>query len=583
MFTGPVVAVVSLVIALILFGALWAVAKRYKKVPPNIVMVVYGRKRRTPEGKIVGYRIVTGGATFIMPLLEEYRMISLNLIQIQLKIENTPNLDGVLITVEAVGNVKISSEPELLAAAIERFLGYGIEEITTQIHDILEGQLRQIIGTLRVEEIVQRREKITEQVTQNAAVDLSRIGIRCDLVVVNRISDNLGYIEALGKKRTAEVIRDASIGQAEAQRDSTIKSSNARREGEQTRLDNDAQIAAAQRDLDMKKAQYNALVAEQQAIAAQAGPKANAMAMQDVKKQEVKVQEVETEARIAVSMKESERRQKELVATQIRPAEAQKESIVITAEGEATAAVTKAEGDAKAVRIRAEGDKAAQIARAEGEKVRLAAQGEGEAAADRAKRTAAGEGEALAIKARGDAEGSAIRAKGLAEGEAIQAKLVAEATGILKKAEAYKALDRAAMIQMILEKAPLIIQEIGLALNNAAMPFAELGKGIGTGLGNIDKVQIVDMGGGTREGGSAVTRFAMTVPDVLFGVLAKLKTLGIDIDAILKKIGIDPSQLNELIAAAPAVGTRGVEAPTPAAAADAKPADVEEPAPPKKK
>ncbi len=567
-FTDPWVIVVILAIALAVMGALWAVAKRYKKVPPNVVMVVYGRKRRTADGKIVGYRIVTGGATFIMPLLEEYRMISLNLIQIQLKIENTPNLDGVLITVEAVGNVKISSEPELLAAAIERFLGYGIDEITRQIHDILEGQLRQIIGTLRVEEIVQKREKITEQVTQNAAMDLSRIGIRCDLIVVNRISDALGYIEALGKKRTAEVIRDASIGQAEAQRDATIKASNARREGEQTRLDNDAQIAAAQRDLDMKKATYNASVAEQQAIASQAGPRANAVAMQEVKKQEVKIQEVETEARIAVSMKEAERKEKELVATQIRPAEAQKSAVVIAAEGEASAAVAKAEGEAKAVRIRAEGDRDGQIARAEAEKVRLSAEGEGEANADRAKRQAAGEGEAAAIKARGEAEGSAIRAKGLAEGAAIEAKLVAEATGILKKAEAYKALDRAAMIQMVLEKAPAIIQEIGVALNQATMPLAELGKGIGTGLGNIDKLQIIDMGGGSREGGGAVQRFAMTVPDVLFGVLAKLKTLGIDVDGILKKVGIDPSQLNELISAAPAA---------------AKPADVEETSPAKKK
>lgn len=552
-FSGGVIVVVAVVIALVFVGVLWAVAKRYKKVPPNVVMVVYGRKRRIAEGKVVGYRIVTGGATFIMPLLEEYRTISLNLIQIPLKIENTPNVDGVLITVEAVGNVKISSEPELLSAAIERFLGYGIDEIERQIHDILEGQLRQIIGTLQVEEIVQKREKITEQVTQNAAMDLGRIGIRCDLIVVNRISDNQGYIEALGKKRTAEVIRDASIGQAEAQRDSTIKSSNARREGEQTRLNNDALIAAAERDLNMKKAQYNAQVAEQTAMAAQAGPRANAVALQDVKRQEVKVQEVETEARIAVSGKEAERRQQELVATQIRPAEAQKDAVVIAAQGEANAAVIRSEGEAKAVRIRAEGDKAAQIARAEGEKVRLAAEGEGAAAADRAKRQAAGEGEGAGIRARGEAEGDAIRAKGLAEGDAIQARLVAEAQGILKKAEAYKAMDRAAMIQMVLEKAPVLIQELGGALNQALVPLSELGKGIGTGLGNIDKVNIVDLGG-NGDGKGAVSRYAMTVPDVLFGILAKTRTLGIDVDALLKKVGIDPSRLNELIGAAGEAG-----------------------------
>lgn len=541
---SPVVVVVVLVLSLALLGVFWALARRYRKVPPNEVLVVYGR--RSQEGR--GYRVVAGGAAFIIPLLEEYSTISLNLIQIPLKIENTPNVDGVLITVEAVGNVKISSDPELLSAAIERFLGYETDEIERQIHDILEGQLRQIIGTLRVEEIVQKREKITEQVTQNAAIDLAKIGIRCDLILVNRISDNLGYIEALGKKRTAEVIRDASIGQAEAERDATINSSNARRAGEQTRLDNDAQIAAAQRDLDMKRAQYTALVAEQQAIAAQAGPKASAMATQEVKKQEVKVQEVETEARIALAIKEAERRQKELIATQIRPAEAQREAIVLTAEGEANAAVVRAEGEAKATRVRAEGQKAAAIATAEAERVKLTAEGEGSANADRAKRQAAGEGEGAAIRARGEAEGAAIRAKGIAEGEAIQAKLVAEAQGILKKAEAYKALDRAAMIQMILEKAPQLIQELGAAAQQGLTPFAELGKGIGAGLGNIDKVNIIDMGGGGKDGKDAVTRYAMTVPDVLFSILARMKAVGIDVDGLLKKVGIDPSRAGELVA-----------------------------------
>lgn len=543
---NPIIVIVVLIISFVLLGLLWALAKRYQKVPPNEVLVVYGRK--TKEGR--GYRVVAGGAAFIMPVFEEYSMISLNLIQIPLKIENTPNIDGVLITVEAVGNVKISSEPELLGAAIERFLGYGLEEIERQIHDILEGQLRQIIGTLRVEEIVQKREKITEQVTQNAAIDLAKIGIRCDLILVNRISDNQGYIEALGKKRTAEVIRDASIGQAEAERDATIRASNAKREGEQTRLDNEAQVAAAQRDLDMKKAQYMAQVAEQDAIAAQAGPKANAIAVQEVKRQEVKVQEIETEARIAVALKEAERKEQELVGTQIRPAEAQRQAVVVAAEGEANAAVVRAEAEAKAARARAEGQKAAAIALAEAERVKLTAEGEGAANADRAKRQAAGEGEGAAIRAKGEAEGAAIRAKGIAEGEAIQAKLVAEAQGILKKAEAYKALDRAAMIQMVLEKAPLLIQELGAATQQGLTPLAELGKGIGAGMGNIDKVNIIDMGGG-KDGKDALTRYAMTVPDVLFTILARMKTVGIDVDGLLRKVGIDPSKVGDLVASAP--------------------------------
>jgi hypothetical protein len=104
------------------------------------------------------------------------------------------------------------------------------------------------------------------------------------------------------------------------------------------------------------------------------------------------------------------------------------------------------------------------------------------------------------------------------------------------------------MIQMVLEKAPLLIQELGAAANQGLMPLAELGKGIGTGLGNIDKVNIVDLGG-SKDGQGAVTRYAMTVPEVLFAILAKMKAVGIDVDALLKKAGIDATKVGELVGA----------------------------------
>ena len=288
----------------------------------------------------------------------------------------------------------------------------------------------------------------------------------------------------------------------------------------------------------MKKAQYNALVAEQQAIAAQAGPKANAIALQEVKKQEVKVQEVETEARIAVSVKEAERKQKELIATQIRPAEAQKEAVVIAAEGEASAAVVRPRRGARPSASAPKARRPPQIALAEAEKVRLAAEGRGRRSdADRAKRQAAGEGEGAAIRARGEAEGAAIRAKGLAEGEAIQAKLVAEAAGILKKAEAYKALDRAAMIQMILEKAPR-----SSSRNSASPPTRpscrspNSARASAPAWATSTRSTSSTWAAARRDGKATPSRrYAMTVPDVLFGILAKLKTLGIDVDGLLKQ------------------------------------------------
>ena len=103
---------------------------------------------------------------------------------------------------------------------------------------------------------------------------------------------------------------------------------------------------------------------------------------------------------------------------------------------------------------------------------------------------------------------------------------------------------------MVLEKAPLLIQELGAATQQGLTPLAELGKGIGAGMGNIDKVNIIDMGGG-KDGKDALTRYAMTVPDVLFTILARMKTVGIDVDGLLRKVGIDPSKVGDLVASAP--------------------------------
>lgn len=524
------VPIAIVVLAFVLFGLIITITRNYIKAAPNEVVVLYGRKRTIEvEGqkRTIGYRTISGGAAFRWPILENMQRLNLSLIQVNLRIENTPNIDGVLVTVESVANIKISSERNMLDAAIERFLGKPEQEIHKIITDILEGQLRQIIGTLTVEEIVKEREKISESMLKNAAPDLNKIGIHFDFPVINRISDVQGYIEALGKKRTAEVKRDAEIGTAEAEREAMVKASTARREGEQAKLDNDAKVAEAQRDLDLKKAGYRAQVATKEAEATQAGPIATATWMQNVKEEEAKVQE-----------KEALRKEKELVATIIKPAEAKREATIIEAEGIKKASIIKAEGDATANITTSDGQRKATINIAEAEQIKLTAEGEGKAAAELAVRKATGEGDAVAVKAKGLAEGAAIEAKGLAEGKAIQAKVLAEAEGILKKNEAMETMSDAAKMILILERLPQIIEDAGVAGEKiAAAMFENIGKGVA----GIDNVTIVQTG--SQDGKGAISNFANNIPDIVFNLIQKARAFGINLDDVLKKIGIDPEKL----------------------------------------
>jgi len=219
-----------------------------------------------------------------------------------------------------VANVKIKSDDMSLSAAAERFLGMSHEEIQKVIFQTLEGHLRSILGTLTVEEVNSDRQSFAQKLTSEAAVDLERMGIGVDVLTIQDISDEEGYLDALGKKRTAEVKRDGTIGEAEATRDAKIKSALAMQEGEKAKFDADANIAAAQRDFQVKQAQFLAEVETQKATAAQAGPVSDAKAKQAVVVEEVRVDKVRTQEQIAVQEQEVQRKQRELEATVIKAA-----------------------------------------------------------------------------------------------------------------------------------------------------------------------------------------------------------------------------------------------------------------------
>jgi flotillin len=499
-FFVPII-VVLVILALIVAMALFS--RNYVKVPPNAVGVFSGRKRRTADGRIVGYRMIKGGAAFRFPLLEQVDYLSLNVFTIPLEIKRAYTLKGVPISVKAVANVKIKSDDMSLGAAAERFLGMSHEEIQRVIFQTLEGHLRSILGTLTVEEVNSDRQSFAQKLTSEAAVDLERMGIGVDVLTVQDVSDEEGYLDALGKKRTAEVKRDGTIGEAEATRDAKIKSAQAMQEGERAKFDADANIAGAQRDFQVKQAQFLAEVETQKATAAQAGPLAEAKAKQAVVVEEVRVEKVRTQEQISVQEQEVLRKQRELEATIIKAAEAERQAAILRAEAKKQAAI-----------LEAEGNKAAQIAMAEAAQEKLRQEGLGQAAA---------------IEAQGRAEAAKVEAIGLAQARAIEAQGVAEAQAIMKKAEAWKEFNEAAKLQTILEKLPSVLQASAGIFGAVAAP-----------LGNIDKVVVIEQGnGGGGDGVGGIGRVAKTGPALVFSLLQQLQALGLDLPAVLSQLGIE--------------------------------------------
>jgi flotillin len=496
--------IVILVILLAVMIVMWIFSRNYIKVPPNAAAVFSGRKRKLPDGRVVGYRLVKGGAALRIPLLEKVDYLSLNLITIPLEIRRAYTLEGVPVSVKAVANVKIKSDDVSLQAAAERFLGMPSPEVQKVIFQTLEGHLRAILGTLKVEEINNDRQSFAQKLTTEAASDLERMGIGVDVLIIQEISDEEGYLDALGKRRTAEVKRDAQIGEAEATRDSKIRSSVAMQEGEKVKLDTEANISLAQRDLEVKKAQYQAEVEKERATADQAGPLSSARARQAVIAEEVRIERIRTQEQISVQEQEILRRGKELEATIVRPADAAR-----------TAAVLKAEAAKQSAILEAEGKRGSLIAIAEADQERLRKEGMGRAAA---------------VEAEGRAEAAKIEAIGLAQAKAIEAQGIAEATAILKKAEAWREFNEAARLQTILEKLPAIIQATAPVFGAVAAP-----------LGNIDKVVVIDQGNGNGNGQSGVNRFVSTAPSVIFSLLQQLEALGLNVPSLLEQLGVKPA------------------------------------------
>ena len=515
------IAGVVFVIAIVVIGLISFISRNYIKVPPNRVAIFYGRKSKTADGSITGFKVVTGGAKFKIPILESITWLDLNVYSIDLDVKGAPNKDGVPVNLQGVANVKIMSDEGSLMAAAERFLGMDQQAIQDVAYKNLEGHLRAIAGTMTVEALVGDRSQLNQSILSEAAADLKKMGFGIDLLTITKVSDDKGYIEQLGKKRTAEVVRDAEIGKADADKESKIKTTTAQQEAAVKANENAVITFASDKTRDVQKANFRAEVSKQEAAADQAGPLATATARKGVVVAEQEVLKVEADKAAEVAESIALRTEKELISSKIKPAEAEKK-----------AAITKAEGLQQASIIESEGQKTSMANKAEGEKQKATKEGEGIASAIKAKLLAEAEGN----QAIGLAAAAVKKADLLAEAEGRKAILLAEAEGLLKKAEAYKELDDAGKLLQILDVVervlPAAIEKFAGVMEAAAKPFE-----------SIDKISIVDFGGGNAEGGTALTRFGQTAPKMVTQFFTAMQASGLDVNGLFAKLGIDPKNI----------------------------------------
>ena len=533
-----VVPVAILSVFVVGFAMLRLIMGCWKKVPPNMVAVVFGKKNGDK-----GYKIIKGGGFFLIPVIEEVKYLSLNVMTFPVKVQNVPDSHGVLISVEGVANVKVNSADELIGLAIERFLGKEQSAIEAVARENLEGNLRALVGTLAVEELIKDRAAFQAKVLSEAGLDMSKLGLSIDLLNIKDITDDNKYIQSLGRKQTADIVRNATIGEAEAKRDSDIKAAEARQAGAVATTKSEQEISNAERERDKIKAENRAQVDAAQARIPLIAQAAAAQEQKALNIANVAAEQAQVEAGIALQDAVRRRTEAELNATTIIKATKEKEASVITAEGKKMARIIAATAEQEAATLEGEASRVKAEKQGQGEQAKMTAEAQGRKAAAEATQVEK-EAEAAGNKAGLLAVAAGREADLLAEARGREAILLAEATGTLKKAEAFKQLDDSGRFLLILEQLPPVIAALGDAAAKVMVPAAEA---IGEGLGNVKEIRLLNMGGGQNGGENVLSQFAKMPVETIFGLLQKMDMTemlpvvrglaakaGIDLDAVVK-------------------------------------------------
>ena len=421
---NPIIPIVVIAAVVVIF----LFVSGYLKAPPDTAYIITGMGKK---------RILIGKAGWRFPFLERVDKLSLRVMQVDVKTsEAVPTNEFINVTVDGVANIKISSDPELLKRAAEALLGMRQSDLVNLVTQVLEGNMREIVGSVGLKEMVQDRQGVAKKITENVVPDMQKLGIEVVNFNIQNFKDGAGTIENMGIDNIEQIRKNAQIAKANAQRDIAIATANAQQEATAVKVQADRKIAEQNTELELQKAE---LRAQEDTKKAQAD--AAYSIQQESQRKTIEI--TKADADIARLAKATELAEQE-IAIKERKLDAdirkQADAMKYKAEKDAEADLIRRQKDAEAKKY--EAIQAAEARKAEAEAVRFAMEQE--------------------------AEG--IRAKGLAEAEAIE-----------KKAEAQKKMGEASVLEMYLSALPEVVK-------NAAAPLAQTEKIVMYGDGNSTKV-----------------------------------------------------------------------------------------------
>lgn len=460
-----------IIFAIVILGIL---ASGYVKAPPDTAYIISGLKKKT--------KILIGRAGIKIPFLERLDKLNLKLIPLDIRTKDpVPTQDCINIFVDAAVNVKIKAEDESIDLAAQNFLNKSSEEIGAIVSEVLEGNVREIICTMKLRELIGDRKTFVSKVSENVIPDLEKMGIELVSFNVQNFRDENDVINNLGIDNISQIKKDAAIAKANANKEVAIAQSSADREANDARVNAESEIAIRNNELEIKKAEL------QQVSDAK---RAQADAAYEIQKQEQQktIQAATVNAQIAKAEREAELKNKEVaVMQQTLEAEINKKADAerYAIEQKAAADLARRQREAEAKKYEQEKEAEAKKAQAEAQKYSMLQEAEG-------------------IKAKGEAEAAAIQAKGIAEAEAME-----------KKAEAYQKYNKIAMAEMMIKVLPEIAGKI-------AEPLSQ-----------IDKITII--GGGNGDGGNGISSVAGNVPVVMAKLFESMKeATGVDLSEIMR-------------------------------------------------
>lgn len=506
MSTGFYVTAGVALAAVTFFSLIILLSKRYKRCPSNRVLVIYGKVNKGQSAKTIH-----GGAAFVIPLLQDFDYLSLEPIQIEVPLRDALSMENIRVSVPSVFTVAIGTEPDMMNNAAIRLLGLDVASIRKQCEDIIFGQLRQVIASMKIQDINRDRESFLMSIQNNLEPELRKVGMVLINVNITDITDESGYIEAIGKKAASEAIQRARGDVADEQKKGEIRVAEAGRDEAVQVAENTKLKQIGIREAEREQAVRIADLAKEQAVGEQ----------QAAYLQESKIKEAEREKRVAVANANSQADVGEKVAEQsMRVSVAEADARAIEGENTSQAAVaisnaelevqqaksyqigqTKTE-EAKAAVLEAKNNALAKAALADAKRVEAEHRARLEATAKAKKAETIVEAQAQAEKMRVEAEG---------EASAIFAKLEAEAKGqyeiLAKKGDGLRAIVDAcggadeAFKLLMLEQLEVLAQTSAEAISNI----------------KFDKIIVWENGGGDGKGSTAgfLNNLANTMPPML--------------------------------------------------------------------